>query len=85
MTLDFNKFKNDSESTLKYATLMTLTPTSQPCSKCSFAIQKHCLSFERGSTLGQSQTELGPRVYAFTTPGCCTVQIRCGSDNVEQH
>ena len=29
-------------------------------------------SFERASNPGQTQTGLGPRVYHFTTPGCCT-------------
>ena len=33
------------------------------------------LSFERASTPGETQTGLGPRVYPFTTPGCCTAQI----------
>ena len=40
-------------------------------------IRKSLLSFERASTPGQTQTGLGPRVYSFTTPGCCTVRIRC--------
>ena len=31
----------------------------------------------RVSTLGQTQTRLGPRVYPFTTPDCCTAGIRC--------
>ena len=35
------------------------------------------LSFEEVSTPGQTQTGLGPRVYPFTTPGCCTAWIRC--------
>ena len=34
-------------------------------------------SFEEVSTPGQTQTGLGPRVYPFTTPGCCTAWIRC--------
>ena len=29
-------------------------------------------SFEEISTPGQIQTGLGPRVYPFTTPDCCT-------------
>ena len=31
----------------------------------------------RVSTPGQTQTGLGPRVYPFTTPDCCTAWIRC--------
>ena len=30
------------------------------------------LSFEEVSSPGQTQIGLGPRVYPFTTPGCCT-------------
>ena len=33
---------------------------------------KSSSSFEAVSTPGQTQTELGPRVYPFTTPECCT-------------
>ena len=33
--------------------------------------------FGKASTPGQTQTGLGPRVYHFTTTGCCTAQIRC--------
>ena len=33
--------------------------------------------FERASTPGQTQTGWGPRVYPFTTPGCCIAQNRC--------
>ena len=33
-------------------------------------------SFEEVSTPGQRQSRLGPRVYLFTTPGCCTAWIR---------
>ena len=29
----------------------------------------------RASTPGQTQTGLGPRVYPFTTPDCCTASI----------
>ena len=29
-------------------------------------------SFEEVSTPGQTQTGLGPTVYPFTTPDCCT-------------
>ena len=38
---------------------------------CSF------LLFGRASTLGQTQTGLGSRVYPFTTAGCCIAWIRC--------
>ena len=35
----------------------------------------HCL---KGHSLQvQTLTGLGPRVYPFTTTGCCTAQIRC--------
>ena len=34
-------------------------------------------SFGKASTPGQTQTGLGPRVYSFTTPDCCTASIRC--------
>ena len=33
--------------------------------------------FGRASTPDQTQTGLGPRIYPFTTPGCCTAWIRC--------
>ena len=40
-------------------------------------------SFGRESTPGQTQTQLGPRVYPFTTPGCCTSRSNAGSDVVK--
>ena len=46
----------------------------------SIAIERNYFgssSFGRASTPGQTQTRLEPRVYTFTTPGCCTARIRC--------
>ena len=37
-------------------------------------------SFEEVSTPGQTQTGLGPRVYPFTTPGCCMGFGICASE-----
>ena len=31
----------------------------------------------KGIHPGQIQTELGPRIYSFTTPGCYIARIRC--------
>ena len=33
--------------------------------------------FERAPTLDPSQTGLGPTIYSFTIPGCCTALISC--------
>ena len=34
--------------------------------------KKPMIILEEVSTPGQTHTGLGPRVYPFTTPGCCT-------------
>ena len=48
---------------------------SQTCS-----LQVNCLAlslslFEKASTPGQTQIGVGPKVYSFTNPGCCTARI----------
>ena len=56
------------------------TPFEKPWSSLICAC---LLSFRKTSTLGWRQARLGPRVYYFTTPGCCTAQIR--SSVLSQH
>ena len=43
----------------------------------NFLVMLLSSSFGKVSTPGQTQTGLGPRIYPFTTPGCCTAWTRC--------